>query len=288
MPKFQLSSRLTIVSFVFLSLLVSVTASNWRVSNAQTGSGSESEFTTPSAPEARALTLGTSAAMQGGTATVPVTLTATGVEFGLSFTANWDPSLLSISGVWGADVLPGATALPSNCMMAINHYSVEQGRLGVYIGCPNGGIPVGTDEILNLRFRAKDAAVAGMQVPIYFGNTPLNTEIGDSNGETIAVNKVPGAVTIVAPLTGTKSMVTISGRVTTQEGNGLRNAIVILIYPDGVVRTATTSSFGFYQFDNVESDTTYIITVASRSYRFGTRMVTVADSIADMDLVGLE
>ena len=242
---------------------------------------------------ARTLKIGSSLTRAGGTALVPVTLTAIGgtnpptpgAEYGVSLTVNWDPTLLSITGVAGTDVLPGATVLPASCVTTINNTGVAAGRLGIGIGCANGGLPAGIDEIFRLKFTALAAAAPGTVIPVIFGNTPINTEVGDSNGNTLTVDKVPGAVTILGP---TAAMVSVSGRVTTPNGAGLRNARVTLTDVDGNVRTATTSSFGFYQFDEVESGSTYIMSVSSRSYRFGSRSVSVTDNVTDMDFIGLE
>jgi hypothetical protein len=57
---------------------------------------------------------------------------------------------------------------------------------------------------------------------------------------------------------------------------------------NGVVRTATTSSFGFYRFEGVTVGESYVMGVSSRNYRFTPRVVQVFDSLTDIDFVGLE
>lgn len=81
--------------------------------------------------------------------------------------------------------------------------------------------------------------------------------------------------------------VTISGRVTTPSGQGLRNASVRLTDSQGVQRFATTSSFGFYTFDGV-LPATYTIGVLSRQYRYASRTVSVTDNLTNVDFIGLE
>ncbi len=81
---------------------------------------------------------------------------------------------------------------------------------------------------------------------------------------------------------------TISGKVLTSDGRGLRNATVSITDSNGVVRLATTSSFGFYSFDNVLTGGTYTIRISSRLFRFATRAVQVTDNISNVDFVGLE
>lgn len=84
------------------------------------------------------------------------------------------------------------------------------------------------------------------------------------------------------------TFVSLSGRVTTPGGQGLRNAVVTLTDPQGNRRTATTSSFGVYSFDNVQTGETYFVTVASKRYRFAARNLLVNGVMTDVDFVGLE
>ena len=87
---------------------------------------------------------------------------------------------------------------------------------------------------------------------------------------------------IVAPA------VQVSGRVTTPGGLGLRNAIVTITDSQGVSRTATTSSFGLYSFDNVGRYETHTIRVSSKRYRFSVQIVQVNNAQTVVDFVGLE
>ncbi len=82
--------------------------------------------------------------------------------------------------------------------------------------------------------------------------------------------------------------VTVSGRVLTSDGRGLRNATMSMTDLNGVVRTATTSSFGSFSFDNVSTGGTYTFRVSSRLFRFALRTVQVNDNLTLADFVGLE
>jgi len=88
--------------------------------------------------------------------------------------------------------------------------------------------------------------------------------------------------------TPTPTMATVSGRVLTPAGLGFRNAIVSIIDPQGVRRTATTSSFGVYSFDNVTTGQFYTLTVSSKRYRFSPRVLQVDGNLTNIDFVGLE
>ncbi|MEJ7623012.1 MAG: carboxypeptidase regulatory-like domain-containing protein [Pyrinomonadaceae bacterium] len=82
--------------------------------------------------------------------------------------------------------------------------------------------------------------------------------------------------------------VTVSGRVTTPGGQGLRNAVVMIADSLGTRRLATTSSFGFYTFESVSLGESYTISVSSRRYRFSARVTQVNGDLANVDFIGLE
>ena len=82
--------------------------------------------------------------------------------------------------------------------------------------------------------------------------------------------------------------VTISGRVYTSNGvTGLRNATITLTNGSDV-RSATTSSFGFYSFDNVAPGFSYTLRIQSRLYRFQPQTVVPTGDVTGVDFVGLE
>ncbi len=87
---------------------------------------------------------------------------------------------------------------------------------------------------------------------------------------------------------GPSTSVSVSGRVTGPDGRGLGNTIVSMIDSLGQRRTATTSSFGYYTFDNVRIGETYLIGVSSRRYRFSPRQLQVDGNLTDIDFVGQE
>ena len=86
----------------------------------------------------------------------------------------------------------------------------------------------------------------------------------------------------------TAANVSVSGKVLTPDGRGLRNAVVTITDSTGIKRTVTTSSFGLYSFDNLQVGQTYVIRVSSKLYRFSSRLVQVNDTLTDVDFVGQE
>lgn len=80
----------------------------------------------------------------------------------------------------------------------------------------------------------------------------------------------------------------ISGRVTTASGAGIRNALVMLSGGDlpQPVRIFT-GSLGNYVFENLRTGDTYLIQVGAKRYRMSqsSRMVTLQEDITDLDFV---
>ena len=86
---------------------------------------------------------------------------------------------------------------------------------------------------------------------------------------------------ITAP---TAAGVSISGRVASTNGYGISNALVTITDQNGVVLRTRTSSFGYYQFDDIAAGETYVINVSHRRYRFAPRVAAVNDNLVGFDL----
>jgi hypothetical protein len=69
-------------------------------------------------------------------------------------------------------------------------------------------------------------------------------------------------------LAPTAATVSISGRVMTASGRGIRNVRLTLTDSSGQIRTATTTSFGYYRFDAVQAGETYILSAVGKRYTF--------------------
>jgi hypothetical protein len=88
-------------------------------------------------------------------------------------------------------------------------------------------------------------------------------------------------------LAATAGSVVLSGRILSPSGTGLRNTVVTLTDVNGASRTAVTSSFGYYYFDNVRAGETYTVNASSKLYTFTPRVVTVLDELAGIDIIGV-
>ena len=85
------------------------------------------------------------------------------------------------------------------------------------------------------------------------------------------------------PLIPTVAQVSIAGRVVDPSGDGVPNAILYMHLQDGQLRMSRSSSFGYFQFEDVEVGQTVLVTVRARLYTYTPRVVTVAEEIADLN-----
>jgi hypothetical protein len=142
------------------------------------------------------------------------------------------------------------------------------------------------------------SAVGGTLAQTFFGNYgqldgngTWSLFIRDDNGAPIAPEVTNGRIQGgwgLELLPATAAGVEVSGRVMTPDGRGLRNATVTMVDSQGVTRTATTSQFGYYTFEDVEVGSSFVMSVQSRRYRFAPRLVQVFDTLTDVDFTGLE
>jgi subtilisin-like proprotein convertase family protein len=89
-------------------------------------------------------------------------------------------------------------------------------------------------------------------------------------------------------LTSTAAQASISGRVLTSEGQGIRNARIVITGNSlaGPI-VATTGSFGYYTIEGLATGETYVVTVNSQRYTFSTpsNVISLVDNIADANFI---
>jgi hypothetical protein len=189
--------------------------------------------------------------------------------------------------------------------------AAPDGNTGDNIGQVNGGLLYNTSYQVRLDLAA-DYASGGPLFGRFLTSADATIQNGDDDAsDSDAVYQVDppgspaGAFPVVGLTTGTPGMnnhtfdigfspiaptaahASVSGRVVSPNGLGLRNVQVSMLFADGTVRTAFTGSFGYYIFDEVPAGRTVILSVNSRRYNFPapTRTVFVNEDIADVDFV---
>jgi hypothetical protein len=89
-------------------------------------------------------------------------------------------------------------------------------------------------------------------------------------------------------LTSTASNAYVSGRVTTADGRGIRNARVTITGDSlSEPRIAQTGSFGYFSFEGLQTGQTYVVTVNAQRYTFSTpsHVISLVDNVVDADFV---
>lgn len=200
-------------------------------------------------------------------------ITATGV-IAFQFNLNYDPNVIDPSGTnFGCSTtgtLAGAVGMTATCNV------LPDGTLRVSVSGPVA--MTGSGQILRLTFTTFPSAVAGNVSPLNF----QNSFYFNNNG---AVTNIPvnGQIILVGP---TAANASLSGRVTTADGRGIRNAIVKIAGSNlAQPLVAQTGSFGWYSFDSLQSGETYIITVNAKRFTFQapSRVISLSDNISDVD-----
>ena len=120
----------------------------------------------------------------------------------------------------------------------------------------------GGDLVYGLQYTPATGGSAG-------GGNVSNSLIADLDYEIIASDKYQyGDVDIRRNLTPTAAMVSVSGRVFSSSGIGLPGISITLTGPDGATRTAITNGFGYYSFQDVLCDKTYILAPSAKNHHF--------------------
>lgn len=92
------------------------------------------------------------------------------------------------------------------------------------------------------------------------------------------------------PLAPTAAEVTISGRILTSNGIGIRNVFITLTEMTGTTHTVQSSSFGYYRFTNLVAGQMVIISVKAKQFNFlqPTQIVFINDDISELNFVANE
>lgn len=86
----------------------------------------------------------------------------------------------------------------------------------------------------------------------------------------------------------TAAAVSITGKISNINGDGISKAKISLRMPSGEIKTAVSNGFGHFQFENIEVGETYIVTASSKRFSFNPQVFTVFDDITDLNLIALK
>ncbi|MFZ1491253.1 MAG: carboxypeptidase regulatory-like domain-containing protein [Ilumatobacteraceae bacterium] len=217
-------------------------------------------------------------ATPGQTVTMSFVIDSQGNEGTVQTSVVFPASILSNPQVALGSGAPGGSGVGTNTSQ------VAQGRIGVQVFGPNS-YAAGTKQMFTITFNVAPGAAAGTY-PVTFSGTPSPQSVSAATGGAILTDVTYQSGNIVIGTTA--AGVEVSGRVTTADGRGLRNATVVITDAAGRRRTTTTGTFGSYRFNDVEAGRSYVMAVTSNRYRFASRVVNIADSLNDVDFMAIE
>jgi hypothetical protein len=157
-----------------------------------------------------------------------------------------------------------------------------QPTAGSQAGCGNSNVGCGNQSTRWLGFTDTNAAARVKQMVVIVGFQGGTSSWGDQRISFIGPT---------LPITFTAAPANLSGRVTTAEGAGIRNARVTLTSFDSQqTRTVITNSFGYYSFADVPVGTTYLLAARAKGITFtpDTQVITMLDEISDADFTAQE
>ncbi|MBV6494999.1 MAG: carboxypeptidase regulatory-like domain-containing protein [Acidobacteria bacterium ACB1] len=141
-------------------------------------------------------------------------------------------------------------------------------------------------------YEIRRSVIAGGGRDIDGGSYRIRGTIGQSSADSFFG---PGNYEMTAgfwapPLTPTAASASISGRVRTQNGQGIPSASVTLTDSAGNVKQVVSSSFGYYIFTDVEVGVSYVLDATARGHTITgqARIVSVYDNVTGADIIADE
>lgn len=109
----------------------------------------------------------------------------------------------------------------------------------------------------------------------------------DAQGNVLVSGQSRGKMTVARYIggSGAAAAYSLSGRAITPKGQGIAGVRVSLTGTNGEVRSAMTSSFGYYSFEGLGGGAEYTLSIEPRRYQFDPRVVTLTHDLSDIDLV---
>jgi CSLREA domain-containing protein len=215
----------------------------------------------------------------GSSITIPVTVgrvqIAQAIE-SFDFTVFYDPAVLQPANPAGSNT----GTLSANCSVLAN--SPLSGRVVVSGACATAITTTTGGVLYNLQFNV--IGTSGQRTGLLFNNPSTGTQMFQFNSGNPAANTTNGLFSVLGP---TATSVTVSGKVTNNQGRGIRNVLITMIDSAGRVQTAQTTAFGYYKFEAVAAGETVTLTAKARQFRFNqpTIVRTTNESVSNADFV---
>lgn len=176
---------------------------------------------------------------------------------------------------------------PAGTSFFANTSDTANGRLGFTINAPvNQTFGTGERQLLLIDF----TVIGTGSTDLSFDDSQAQRFVGDVNGNELTNSEFPTTSISLSP---TSAAVTVSGRVVFTEAKGnsifgsrsrvFARAKVSFIDAQGEKRSRQTNRFGFFQFEAVETGYTYIFEAEGKNNRFAPQVVTVNETIDNLN-----
>ncbi|HEX8249056.1 MAG TPA: carboxypeptidase-like regulatory domain-containing protein [Pyrinomonadaceae bacterium] len=147
--------------------------------------------------------------------------------------------------------------------------AVEAGKIFQAVG----GSSNDTNSVTKLTLRIPDALLNGLTIGVR-----IRVELTSDPNELWVVDDFIAYTNVV-----TAAQVSVGGRVSTPDGQGISRAAVIITAPSGQTRQAITNPFGYYRFDEIQSGEAYVLEVRHKQYNFAPRVWVADQTREDFD-----
>ncbi len=149
-------------------------------------------------------------------------------------------------------------------------------------------LPINTNEVRPWQTKSVNLGTtyAGQTIRLEFYANPR-----DSNAPNYNITKAMWEIDAISANTfiPTASQVSLSGMVKTAQGRAISQTKMIFADTEGNIRTAMTNKFGYYEFNDIDAGSTYIIVAVKKGKIFSDvpRVLTIQEDMANEDFIAI-
>ncbi|HEY0049277.1 MAG TPA: carboxypeptidase regulatory-like domain-containing protein [Pyrinomonadaceae bacterium] len=127
-------------------------------------------------------------------------------------------------------------------------------------------------------------ATAGGAGGVYQIESAIGQPVAGTNSTGGAMFSVRGGFFTPAPFAPTAATASVSGRILTSDGRGIRNVSITMTDASGAMRMAFSGSFGYFTFEDVRVGEVYVLSVRAKQFWFGqsSLAISVREDLSDI------
>jgi hypothetical protein len=218
----------------------------------------------------------------GSSVTLNIRVDALGNESQYGFAVLFDPSVLTYRNFTTGETQAGTFSC--NATLTAGRIRCDAGNfVNNQTGTDTRIKEIAQEDnqiLIKVIFTVAAGATANTTTPVSLASASASDESANSivpmtSGGTVTINALAASVSV-------------TGKVVTQTGRGIRNVVITMTDSQGSTRMATTSSFGYYRFDDVRAGETYILTATGKRFLFDqpSQILNVNHGTTDINFIG--